>query len=65
MKALLTVLTAILEALAPILKEVIVEVVKDTVETSRPDPAVRKRLLRKLRDYNHNLKARRSSATKG
>lgn len=48
----------LLEAFAPIIKEVILESFKDTVEDSSPDVALRERLLRRVRNANDSPQGR-------
>ena len=58
MQLLSMILKMILEAFAPIIKEVILASFKDTVEDSLPDVALRERLLRRVRHANDSAEGR-------
>jgi hypothetical protein len=58
MAILKSLLTLLLEALGPLLKEVIFDAFKNTVEESSPDVALRERLLRRVRDANDSAEGR-------
>jgi len=46
------IMEVLVSAFAPIIKEVILESFKNTVEESSPDVALRERLFRRVRDAN-------------